>query len=402
MFSLKELHLQMKTLTIFRHLLDDKIIRAFLDILDVRKDSITKKIERYAYFTYILFQANENFTDYVWQLIFFDENIYIRRHSSRESISAMLEHCVEHELRTLQAFSKITSIDIKKEMEYDVFLPEWAINDELDFIKMYKERTANLFKLGYGIYANHKMFTYNKGKIVPVKFADTIKLTSLIGYEMERQEVIDNTLAFLEDKPAANVLLYGDAGTGKSSTVKAVVNEFSNKGLRMIEVKKGELLEIPNLVEQLFNNPLKFIVFIDDLSFSQDNEEIGALKAILEGSVAAQTANIAIYATSNRRHLIKESFSERNGDDIHLNETIQEKTSLSDRFGLSVFFSKPNKDEYLQIVYGLVKEHGINNIENLELLAERHAIERSGRSGRTARQFVEHLKSMDSCCCIKR
>ena len=201
-------------------------------------------------------------------------------------------------------------------------------------------------------------------------------------------------MLFLKDKPAANVLLYGDAGTGKSSTIKAIVNEFADIGLRMIEVRKGDLLKLPELIEKLANNSLKFIIFIDDLSFSKNNEEIGALKAILEGSVSGKTENVVLYATSNRRHLVQESFSDRNGDDIHRNETIQEQTSLSDRFGLAICFYKPDKKEYLDIIHGLVKEYKIKDIENLDVLAERHAMERGGRSGRTARQFVEYLKSI--------
>ena len=163
----------------------------------------------------------------------------------------------------------------------------------------------------------------------------------------------------------------------------------------MIEVRKGDLLKIPELIDNLANNPLKFIIFIDDLSFAKNNEEIGALKAILEGSVTTKTPNVVIYATSNRRHLVQESFSDRNGDDIHINETIQEQISLSDRFGLAICFSKPDKKEYLDIVHGLLKEYKVNNIENVDILAERHALERGGRSGRTARQFVEQLKSME-------
>ena len=274
-------------------------------------------------------------------------------------------------------------------------MAEWSINTEYDFNKMYEERMEKLFTVGYGIYSNNIMFTYDNGKVAPVKYPDNIRLSSHIGYERERKRIIDNTYAFIKGKPAANVLLYGDAGTGKSSTVKAIVNEYANEGLRMIEVRKGDLLEIPKLIQELANNPLKFILFIDDLSFSKNNEEIGALKAILEGSVTAKTSNVVIYATSNRRHLVQESFSERQGDDIHRNETIQEQISLSDRFGLSICFSKPNKKEYLDIIHGLLEEYKVKKIENVDMLAEQHAMSRGGRSGRIARQFVEYLKSME-------
>ncbi|WP_312701444.1 ATP-binding protein [Sedimentibacter sp.] len=393
MVFLEEIKLRAKALTIFRKLLDDQVMQAFIEMIDANESDTAEKIDRYSRFTYLLFQSGENFTEYVWKLIAFDENTYIRKCSSRQAISHMLEQTLEHELKTLQTIAQLTSADIRNEIDYDIFLPEWETNTEYDFVKMYEERISNLFSLGYGIYANYTMFTYSKGKIEPVKYPDSVLLSDLTGYEKERKKVAYNTIAFLENKPAANTLLYGDAGTGKSSTVKAIVNEFSSRGLRMIEVRKADLLKIPDIIEQLADNPLKFILFIDDLSFLNHNEEIGALKAILEGSVSVRTSNVIIYTTSNRRHLINEKFEDREGSDIHRNETIQEQTSLSDRFGLSVLFNKPDKDEYLQIVHSLVKQYNVNDVKNIDLLAERFAMERGGRSGRTARQFIESLLS---------
>ena len=393
MAFLEEIKLRAKALTIFRKLLDDQVMQAFIEMIDANESDTAEKIDRYSRFTYLLFQSGENFTEYVWKLIAFDENTYIRKCSSRQAISHMLEQALEHELKTLQTMAQLTPADIRNEIDYDIFLPEWETNTEYDFVKMYEERIGNLFSLGYGIYANYTMFTYSKGKIEPVKYPDSVLLSDLTGYERERKKVAYNTIAFLENKPAANTLLYGDAGTGKSSTVKAIVNEFSKRGLRMIEVRKADLLKIPDIIEQLADNPLKFILFIDDLSFLNHNEEIGALKAILEGSVSVRTSNVIIYTTSNRRHLINEKFEDREGSDIHRNETIQEQTSLSDRFGLSVLFNKPDKDEYLQIVHSLVKQYNVNDVKNIDLLAERFAMERGGRSGRTARQFIESLLS---------
>ncbi|NYB72969.1 ATP-binding protein [Sedimentibacter hydroxybenzoicus DSM 7310] len=393
MAFLEEIRFKARSLSIFRKLLDDQVVHAFIEMIDANESDTASKIDKYSRFTYLLFQSSENFTEYVWQLIAFDENTYIRKCSNKQIISPMLKQTLEHELKTLQTISQLTSQDIKNEIKYDIFLPEWETNAEYDFNKMYKERINNLFSLGYGIYANYTMFTYSKEKIVPVKYPDSVSLSNLTGYERERKKITDNTIAFIENKPAANTLLYGDAGTGKSSTVKAVVNEFSNRGLRMIEVRKADLLKIPDIIEQLADNPLKFILFIDDLSFLNHNEEIGALKAILEGSVSVRTSNVIIYTTSNRRHLINEKFEDREGSDIHRNETIQEQTSLSDRFGLSVLFTKPDKDKYLQIIHSLIKQYKISNVENIDLLAERYAMERGGRSGRTARQFVESLLS---------
>jgi predicted AAA+ superfamily ATPase len=238
------------------------------------------------------------------------------------------------------------------------------------------------------------MFCVTDRQIVPVKSPDTVRLSDLKGYEAERQAVIDNTVALLNGKPAANALLYGDAGTGKSSTVKAVVNEFAGRGLRLVEIRKNQLMQIPAVIESLHQNPLKFILFIDDLSFARSNEEIGALKAVLEGSAAAKSSNIVLYATSNRRHLIHETFSERGDDDIHRNETMQEQLSLSDRFGLSVNFFKPDKEKYLAIVNALAKQYGVSEAADLDLNAERYALERGGRSPRADRQFIEYLMSL--------
>ena len=395
MKKLEQINMKAKSFVVFNNVLEDDVMKAFLNMIDIKEKSDIKKVEEYSNFTRKLFEKSENFSDYIWKLIIFNENIYVHKLASKEIISNMLAQCVKHELQTLQDIATITSQDIRSEIEYNGFMAEWSINTEYDFNKMYEERMEKLFTVGYGIYSNNIMFTYDNGKVAPVKYPDNIRLSSHIGYEGERKRIIDNTYAFIKGKPAANVLLYGDAGTGKSSTVKAIVNEYANEGLRMIEVRKGDLLEIPKLIQELANNPLKFILFIDDLSFSKNNEEIGALKAILEGSVTAKTSNVVIYATSNRRHLVQESFSERQGDDIHRNETIQEQISLSDRFGLSICFSKPNKKEYLDIIHGLLEEYKVKKIENVDMLAEQHAMSRGGRSGRTARQFVEYLKSME-------
>ena len=239
------------------------------------------------------------------------------------------------------------------------------------------------------------MFYVNEqGDIVPVLHPDKTVLSDLIDYERERQIVIDNTRALLAGKPAANILLTGDAGTGKSSTIKAVANALWNEGLRIVEVRKDQLRSIPKVLNELSSNPLKFVLFIDDLSFLKDDDNFNALKAVLEGSVTAKSNNVVIYATSNRRHIIKEKFSDREGDDVHRNDTMQELISLSERFGIHVTFSKPNKETFLHIVHHLAKEYGIEMpTDELDGLAERFALERGGRSARLAKQFIEGLLS---------
>ena len=275
---------------------------------------------------------------------------------------------------------------------YDGYLPEWK-NHPADFLLDYQRLVTNIPTKGYGAFSRHTMFTVSEGSLVPVLSPDPILLSDLKGYERERKAVVDNTRSLMEGKPAANALLYGDAGTGKSSTIKAVVNEFAGAGLRLIEIRKNQLSDIPKVSEALKDNPLKFILFIDDLSFAQNSEEIGSLKAILEGTVSARASNTAIYATSNRRHIVSERFSDRGDDDIHRNETIQEQVSLSQRFGLAVSFLKPDKARYLEIVRSLAQQYGVQDIEEVDLRAERYAIERGGRSPRVARHFVDGIRS---------
>ena len=218
------------------------------------------------------------------------------------------------------------------------------------------------------------------------------------GEDSKNMETIEELLEFLAAKrfTRTDVLLAlggGDAGTGKSSTIKAVAAALAPQGLRLIEVKKNQLYQIPQIMEELASNPLKFILFIDDLSFNGNDDNFSALKATLEGSISGCGDNVAIYATSNRRHLVKETFSDRTGDELHVNDTLQETMSLSARFGLTITFQKPDKDQYLTIVRSLAAEYGIEMDEGeLFRKAEAYAIRKSGRSPRTAKQFIELLK----------
>ena len=192
--------------------------------------------------------------------------------------------------------------------------------------------------------------------------------------------------------PAANILLTGDAGTGKSSTVKAVANMFFDKGIRLIELRKDQLAYLPFVMGKISENPLKFIIFIDDLAFNKSDDNFSMLKAALEGSASAKADNAVIYATSNRRHIIKENFSDREGNDVHVNDTLQETLSLSERFGLVVLFSKPNKQLYLDIVHELAIRNKIEmDVKELDTKAEAFALRRGNRSARCAEQFIASL-----------
>lgn len=395
MNTLEKLNLNLHSLVIFRSLLKDKVLQKLSKLLSCSKDTPVEQIDCYSSFTSQLFNENENFTDFLLNHILEDENIYILKRTQNLPVDKVMQECLQNELKVLEEISQLTSKQVRDCLVYDGYLPSWK-NSTIDFTSEYMNRVDNIYSYGYGIFAKYTMFNIKDSVITPVKSPDTTKFSDLKGYEMERKAVIDNTTALLKGKPAANVLLYGDAGTGKSSTVKAVVNEFKDQGLRLIEITKKQFRNIPTILDSLSKNPLKFILFIDDLSFTKDDDDFGALKAILEGSASAKTPNLVIYATSNRRHFVKESFSDRDDDDIHLNDTIQELASLSDRFGLSVSFFKPDKAQYLDIVHELSEQYEINMcIEDLDLEAERYALRHSGRSPRVARQFMEYLKATE-------
>lgn len=320
-----------------------------------------------------------------------DDNIYVRIAAQGNPVPEVLRRCVENELGTLGMAAALRSDELSGALNFDGFLPGYETT-EMDFTAEYMHRMENLSSNGYGIYARHTMFAVRDGEIEPVRSPDRVEISGLIGYSRQRQQVIDNTRALLQGLPAANVLLYGDAGTGKSTTVKAVTNLFAGEGLRLVEMRKDQLRELPRVMAELSGNPLKFIIFIDDLSFSADDDSFGSLKAILEGSGSARAGNTAIYATSNRRHLVRESFSDRDGDDIHRRDTIQEQMSLSERFGLTVLYSTPNKSEYLEIVRGLAERKAITlPVEELESGAEVFALEKGGRSARCAEQYTDRL-----------
>lgn len=249
---------------------------------------------------------------------------------------------------------------------------------------------------GAGPFGHHRAFHWKEGRLRAISRPDPVRLAELVAYEREREPLIRNTERFLAGLPAHHALLYGLPGTGKSSTVKAVLNEYADDGLRLVEVTKEDLSELPRVLETLRGRGPRFVLFIDDLSFEEHEVEYKALKALLEGSVEEPPENVRLYATSNRRNVVRENFSDRGdaGDDVHVRDTMQEKLSLAARFGLRLTFPSPDQSRYLQIVAGLARERGLEvpaeELRERALLWDRwHA----GRSGRTARQFVDELQA---------
>jgi predicted AAA+ superfamily ATPase len=254
---------------------------------------------------------------------------------------------------------------------------------------------------GVGMFGLNKAFriaSNNDNTLVlnPINNMDKVMLDDLIGYEIQKEKLINNTKAFVQGKKANNVLLFGDSGTGKSTSIKAIVNEFYDQGLRMIEIYKHQFKDLSNVIAKIKNRNYKFIIYMDDLSFEEFEIEYKFLKAVIEGGVETKPDNILIYATSNRRHIIKETWNDRNdvenNNGLHRSDTMQEKLSLVNRFGITISFSKPNQKEFFAIVKGLADKQGLN-IPEKELYAKANAWELShqGISGRTAQQFINYL-----------
>lgn len=253
-------------------------------------------------------------------------------------------------------------------------------------------------EFGVGKLGLHKAFriehTDSGANIVPITKIAHVHLDDLVGYEIAKQKLIDNTEAFVSGKRANNCLLFGDAGTGKSTSIKAILNQYYDRGLRMIEVYKHQFQDLNDVIAQIKNRNYKFIIYMDDLSFEEFEIEYKYLKAVIEGGLEKKPDNILIYATSNRRHLIRETFRDKSDRDeeLHTNDTVQEKLSLVARFGVTIYFGGPSKKEFQQIVKALAKKNNITMPEEALLLeANKWELSHGGLSGRTAQQFIDYL-----------
>ncbi len=248
---------------------------------------------------------------------------------------------------------------------------------------------------GLGIFGKYRALRW-QDRLVGIPTPDRIEIEQLVGYELQKDTLIKNTKALLLGKPALNILLYGGKGTGKSSLIKSLLNYFTDSQLRLIEVSKTDMRDLSLILDLIADLPQKFIIFIDDLSFEADDEAFKALKVVLEGSVTARPANVVVYATSNRRHLVREYFADRprpqDADEIQMWDTVQEKLSFSDRFGITLTFEPADQPKYLEIVHHLANSAQLRiDRDDLEKRALQWATRHNGRSGRTARQFIDYL-----------
>lgn len=386
----KNLALSLSGLGVFAGLLQKPLFAHFLTLTACEEQG--KALCAYGALVHEVFERGGNLTAAVRRAVLEDENPYVRMRAGKGKCDPAIEVAVRAELQILSRFASLTPTDFSAFLENAPYLAPFG-SQSVDLAPEYEARMEDINKHGYGIFAANAMFRLSDdSQIEPIASADPISLDAFIGYEEERGKVLENTKAFLAGRPAANVLLYGDAGTGKSSTVKAVTNYFFEEGLRLIEIRKDQLSLLPLVMGKIRNNPLRFIIFIDDLSFNKSDDCFSMLKAALEGSAAAKAENAVIYATSNRRHIVRETFSDREGGDVHRNDTMQETLSLSERFGMTVLFARPNKQLYLEIIRELAAKHRIDmDVAELEIKAEAFALARGTRSARCAEQFIESL-----------
>ena len=377
---------------------DDVISKLYTLCENAEKDNVYKC---YSSFFNALSSCG-SLKQYISELILYDDNAFTRAAAGNKAdeLSPSVISAVKSDLEKLEKISDFCADNIISDYNKEILetLPKWEIGKAKaplsdvwasqldDLISYHKEN-------GYGIYAKYCAFSWRDKDFVPITSLDTISLSDLKNYEIQRNQVVENTLAFLNGLPANNILLYGDRGTGKSSTVHAILNEYKSRGLRMIEISKGDINELALIREKISQSPMKFIIFIDDLSFDSKDDSFAELKAALEGSLSGRKENAIIYATSNRRHLIKENFTEREND-VHKSDTIQEELSLSDRFGLSINFMNPDKADYRDIVLKIASDRSFSFDEE-ELLtgAEQWARRRGGRSPRCAKQYIDYIEA---------
>ncbi|MGC9504303.1 ATP-binding protein [Baaleninema sp.] len=413
--SIRFLQHQAASLLLYRSVLTDDIGTAFLTLLDAlyHYDKPAACLSAYGAWFRALVSAGKSWQDYLIDRILLDDNPFSRRVQKQplDQLSPTLIAAAQQDLQALQhlydcggdTLSHWVRLVAKAE-KAPVAVPDTVAShpvslhefdswpDALPQLAQYHRRH------GCGLFAQYRALRWTAGGLRGISHPDPVRLSDLAGYDRQKAALLDNAKTLLAGYPTLQVLLYGCRGSGKSSLVKAVANELVDRNLRLVEVSKSQLRDLPDIVEQLRKVPQKFIVFVDDLSFEEDDEAFKALKVVLEGSVTARASNVVVYATSNRRHLVREFFEDRpkprDAGEVHAWDTVQEKLSFSDRFGLHLTFESASQDRYLEIVRHLAGREKLQiSLEELDARALQWATQHNGRSGRTARQFVDFLKA---------
>ena len=382
-----DIRLKISTL-VMSGLKNDSAVKYIYDIYSGDEETAVKA---YSSLCEILLSGGVTLSEYLYRLTTAADDMMFSEYMRTRS--GLLRRNISRDINILAELSGLTS-----EALVNTIRERFSVPDTVTFPEFDSGNTAISFEdavsyreqYGNAFFGENKAFIYENGMFRAASGFDGIRLSELKSYEIQRNAVIDNTLRLLEGRPHSNVLLYGDRGTGKSCTVKAVVNEYEK--LRIVLVPRSSIASLYDIYDKLRYQPLKFILFLDDMSFEDGDPDYGFLKQALEGSVCVMPDNCAIYATTNRRHIIKETSSER-ADEHNAADARDEKASLADRFGLYITFMSPDKKTYLDIAARLAADRGIEiDRDELALMAERFAVRKGNRSPRTARQFVDTLE----------
>lgn len=423
--SVQVLLQQASSLLLYQAVLGKEVGQAFLEVLHALRQAEQhgttdhlNSLHAYGRWFHALAAGGQSWREYLLTQLLQDENPFTRQAQSAdlEELPRSLLIAARHDLAILQTLANCSeqhvSQWVQERCQLPATLPFWeheiretklellsaALESSGNWSEGLEYLTAHYRKLGVGIFAEYRALRWQAGHLVGIAHPDPIQVGNLAGYEAQRDALLKNTEFLLKGYPALHVLLYGSRGSGKSSLVKGLLQEYGDRNLRLIEVAKSDLQALPMIVEQVRQAPQKFVIFVDDLSFEEDDDAFKALKVVLEGTLTARPQNVVVYATSNRRHLIREFFADRprpsEGDEVHAWDTVQEKLSFSDRFGLTLTFEPANQTTYLAIVHHLADQAGISLAsDELEHRALQWATRHNGRSGRTARQFIDFLQA---------